>query len=83
MKLAFAVAAALLAATPVHAALSSAERKIVATVEAEQDRAIALLERLVNQNSGSMNIEGVTKVGAMMRPELEALGFNVVWKPLP
>lgn len=83
MKLALAIAAAVVAATPAHAALSSAERKMIATVDAEQERSIALLERLVNQNSGSMNIEGVTKVGAMMRPELEALGFKVVWKPLP
>lgn len=83
MKLAFAVAAALLAVAPAQAALSSAEKRMIATVDAEQERSIALLERLVNQNSGSMNIEGVTKVGAMMRPELEALGFKVVWKPLP
>ena len=39
----------------------------------------ALLERLVNQNSGSLNIPGVTVVGAMMRTELEALGFRVEW----
>lgn len=83
MKLALAIAAALIAATPAHAALSSAERRMVATVDAEQERSIALLERLVNQNSGSMNLDGVTKVGAMVRPELEALGFKVVWKPLP
>ena len=83
MKLAIAVAAAVLAATPALAALSSAEKRMVATVDAEQARSVALLERLVNQNSGTMNVEGVTKVGAMMRPELEALGFNVVWKPLP
>lgn len=82
MKLVLAVAAALLAVTPVQAALSGAEKRMAATVDAEHERSIALLERLVNQNSGSMNIEGVTKVGAMMRPELEALGFKVTWKPL-
>jgi glutamate carboxypeptidase len=42
-----------------------------------------LLERLVNQNSGTMNVDGVANVGAMMRAELEPLGFKVVWKPLP
>src|SRR3712207_3231201 len=82
MKLALAVAA-LAAAAPAQAALSSAERKMVDTVAADHERSIALLERLVNQNSGTMNIEGVTKVAAMIRPELEALGFRVVWKPLP
>lgn len=39
----------------------------------------ALLERLVNQNSGSLNLPGVRAVGEMMRPELEALGFAVSW----
>src|SRR3546814_6986782 len=53
------------------------------TVAAEQDRSVALLERLVNQNSGSLNLEGVEKVGTMMRAELEPLGFAVTWKPMP
>ena len=52
------------------------------TVEAEQDRSLALLEKLVNQNSGSLNLAGVEKVGQMMRAELEPLGFKVEWKPM-
>lgn len=83
MKPVLALVAALIAAAPAHAALSPAERKMIATVDAEQDRSIALLERLVNQNSGSLNIAGVTKVAEMLRPEFEALGFKVEWKPLP
>ena len=84
MKLAFAVAATLtFAAAPALADLSPTEAKMAATVDAEQDRSIALLERLVNQNSGTMNLAGVAKVGEMMRAELEPLGFDVVWKPLP
>ena len=68
---------------PVAAAqLSRAETTMVRTVEAEADRSIALLERLVNQNSGSLNLDGVEKVGAMMRAELEPLGFAVEWKPM-
>jgi len=67
---------------PAHAALSPAEQKMGATVDADYDRTIALLEKLVNQNSGSMNIAGVTAVADMMRPELEALGFKVEWKPM-
>lgn len=53
------------------------------TVDAHYEASIALLEKLVNQNSGSMNIEGVTAVAKMVTPELEALGFKVTWKPLP
>lgn len=48
-------------------------------IEADQPRAIALLERLVNQNSGSLNLPGVTAVGDMIRAELEPLGFDVQW----
>ncbi|KTE21250.1 peptidase M20 [Sphingopyxis sp. H050] len=72
-----------LALAPAAAAkLSPAEARMARTVEAELDRSLALLEKLVNQNSGSLNLEGVEKVGAMMRAELEALGFKVEWKPM-
>jgi glutamate carboxypeptidase len=69
----------LLVATPASAALSRQERAMLATVDAEQDRTLAMLEKWVNQNSGSLNIEGVTKVGEMLRAELEPLGFEVQW----
>lgn len=78
----FLVAAALLIARPVYARLSPAEAKMQATVEAEYDRSVALLERLVNQNSGTRNREGVEAVARMLRRELEELGFTVVWKPM-
>jgi len=52
---------------------------MAATVQTETDRHVVLLEKLVNQNSGSLNIDGVTKVGAMVRAELEPLGFKVEW----
>ncbi|MCW5646947.1 MAG: M20/M25/M40 family metallo-hydrolase [Sphingopyxis sp.] len=72
-----------LAFAPVASAqLSRAESAMAKTIAAEQERSIALLERLVNQNSGSLNLEGVEKVGAMMRAELEPLGFTVTWKPM-
>lgn len=72
-----------LALAPAAAAkLSPAEAKMAKTVDAEQGRSLALLERLVNQNSGSLNLAGVEKVGQMMRAELEPLGFKVEWKPM-
>ena len=71
---------AFVALSPVaHAKLSAPEDKIVATVDAEYERSIALLEKLVNQNSGTMNFPGVKTVGDMMRVELEPLGFKVEW----
>src|SRR3546814_18833787 len=76
------IALQLALAPPAAAKLSKAESGMAQTVEAERDRSLALLEKLVNQNSGSLNLEGVEKVGQMMRAELEPLGFKVEWKPL-
>ncbi len=55
---------------------------MVAIVEANAERDIALLEKLVNQNSGSRNLTGVKAVADMLRPEFEALGFTVTWLPM-
>jgi len=55
---------------------------MAAHVDAGYEQSIALLQKLVDQNSGSMNIEGVTAVSRMMTPQLEALGFKVTWKPM-
>jgi len=75
-----ALALSLLAAPlPAAAELTRPERAMVAAVDAEQGRTLAMLEKWVNQNSGSLNIEGVTKVGDMLRAELEPLGFKVEW----
>ena len=52
---------------------------MVQTVDSEQARTLAMLEKWVSQNSGSLNVEGVTKVGEMLRAELEPLGFKVQW----
>ena len=79
------LAASLLAllATSTHAALSPAEKKMAAAVDASQDRDVALLQKLVDQNSGTRNFEGVRAVAAMMQAELEPLGFIVRWVPMP
>jgi len=77
--LALALAAAPIAA---EARLSAPETRIARTVEQERERTVALLERLVNQNSGSLNLAGVEAVGRMMRAELEPLGFEVRWIPM-
>ena len=69
-----------LSAAPCFAAAPSAdEQRLAAVIDADQPNAIALLERLVNQNSGSLNLPGVKAVGEMVRAELEPLGFDVQW----
>jgi glutamate carboxypeptidase len=64
------------------AQLSPQETKIAATVDAEYKRSVALLERLVNQNSGTKNSAGVRAVAEMMRAELAPLGFILEWQDM-
>ena len=76
------VAALALISTPALAAPpSAAERMMIATVDAEQGRTLALLERAVNQNSGTRNLAGVKAVHDILAPEFAALGFAVRWVP--
>jgi glutamate carboxypeptidase len=77
--LVLALSALALTPTPAAAKLSPAESKMALTVDAEQERTLQMLEKWVNQNSGSLNIPGVTKVGEMLRAELEPMGFKVQW----
>ena len=72
-------ALAMILSAPAMAALSPAEQKMIATVDAEQERTVGLLEQWVNQNSGSLNIAGVEAVANMVRPEFDALGFKTEW----
>ena len=58
---------------------SPAERRLVASVDRRAPAHLALLRRLVEQNSGTLNFAGVRAVGAMLQPEWEALGFRVRW----
>jgi glutamate carboxypeptidase len=69
----------LFAGAPLEAQLSAPERRMVQIVDREAERHVALLERLVNQNSGTLNLPGVKAVGDMLRPEFEALGMDVRW----
>jgi glutamate carboxypeptidase len=79
MKSIVLLASALLAASPAAAALRPAEQRMVATVDAERDRTVSLLERWVDQNSGTMNRAGVSAVRDMVEPEFRQLGFKTEW----
>ena len=59
--------------------LTSAEGKLAERVDRHLPEALALLERAVNQNSGTMNPAGVKAVSAMFASELDALGFRTRW----
>jgi len=45
--------------------------------------AVALLTRVVNLPSGTLNVAGVRAVGAVFRRELDLLGFTTRWVDLP
>ncbi len=49
----------------------------------QQQEQLSLLEKLVNVNSGTANIDGVYQVGEILRPLFEQLGFNTRWVKAP
>lgn len=65
--------------TPASAALSHSERIMVTTIDSEQQRTLSMLERWVDQNSGTMNKAGVEAVRDMVEPEFRQLGFKTDW----
>jgi glutamate carboxypeptidase len=60
-------------------AVTAEERVMIAHVDTINAEGLALLERVVNINSGTQNFEGVREVGQVFRAELEALGFKTQW----
>lgn len=65
------------------AQLSSTEQQVRNYAIKSQEAELALLEKLVNTNSGSTNITGIHDVGEQLRPELEKLGFKTYWVEQP
>jgi glutamate carboxypeptidase len=55
------------------------ERALASFADAHDADALALLERVVNINSGTQNLAGVRQVGAVFRAEFDALGFRTEW----
>ena len=72
-------AAALILSSSASAQLSRAEQTMMTTIDAEQQRTLSMLERWVDQNSGTMNKAGVEAVRDMVEPEFKQLGFRTEW----
>jgi glutamate carboxypeptidase len=74
-------AGAIASASPMlaQAGLTATERAITTAVDRHNAEAIALLERLVNINSGTNNFAGVRQVGDALRAQFDALGFKTRW----
>ena len=63
--------------------LNDEEKAIIAYIDQNMPRAIALLKESVNINSGTLNIEGVKKVGALFAKEFEKAKFKTEWISMP
>lgn len=63
--------------------LSLGEKAIVKWIDQNHTAALKLLEESANINSGSLNITGVKKVGAIYARELEKAGFTCTWISMP
>jgi glutamate carboxypeptidase len=79
-----AIAAALLFASPALAnALSPEEQAIAAIVETNADDSLAFLEKVVNINSDTLNLDGVRATGAEFSAAFAAIGFETSWEEMP
>lgn len=66
-----------------YAQLNADEKKIVEYINSHLKESEQLLIESVNINSGTLNVEGVKKVGAIYRKELDKIGFTTEWVVLP
>ena len=64
------------------ASLTGTETEMARTIDAHVNSDLALLEKLVDINSGTMHPEGVVAVKDVLVPRFEALGFKVRWVPM-
>jgi glutamate carboxypeptidase len=68
----------------VHAQkLTRTEKKIAGTVTRNAPEAIAFLEKVVNINSGTLNLKGVREVGEVFGTAFQEIGFQTRWVDLP
>ncbi|MEN4911565.1 M20 family metallopeptidase [Erwinia amylovora] len=65
------------------ATLSTNEEVLVNYIDQHKTDQLKLLENMVNINSGTENSQGVKKIGEMVRPEFESMGFKTKWVELP
>ncbi|WP_300434854.1 M20/M25/M40 family metallo-hydrolase [Christiangramia sp.] len=63
--------------------LSRTEEKIIESVEANNEEAINFLEKVVNINSGTLNLTGVKKTGMVFKDAFEDVGMEARWIEMP
>ena len=63
--------------------LTKEEQQVMAWIDAHMPQAIEMLKESVNINSGTLNMVGVKKVGALFAKEFEKAGFTTEWVAMP
>ena len=63
--------------------ISADEQKIVSYIDAHIEDAITLLEKTVNIESPTENLNGVRQTGMIFKDEFESLGFTAKWIEMP
>ncbi|MEO6813851.1 MAG: M20/M25/M40 family metallo-hydrolase [Ginsengibacter sp.] len=63
--------------------LSEQEQQLVTYINNEIPNNLVLLKKLVDINSGTLNIAGVKKVGNILGKEFTKIGFTTEWIKLP
>ena len=63
--------------------LNRTERKIVDKVKSLDGSSLSFLEKVVNINSGTLNLEGVKEVGTVFDQAFQEIGFQTQWIDMP
>ncbi len=73
----------LLAVSSLHAQqLTQPEQAMVTYIKTNEQSSNDLLQKLVEINSGTRNLEGVRAVGKIITAQLDDLGFQTKWIPM-
>ena len=63
--------------------LTRVEKKVLRSVENNNEEAIAFLEKVVNMNSGTLNLNGVRAVGSVFAESFRSIDFETRWIDMP
>tara|TARA_R110000868_G_scaffold21640_11_gene89847 strand:- start:13740 stop:15035 length:1296 start_codon:yes stop_codon:yes gene_type:complete len=63
--------------------LSKTEKKIIKSIEKNNTDARVFLEKVVNINSGTLNLGGVKEVGMVFKDAFDAINFKSNWIEMP
>ncbi|UZR94133.1 M20/M25/M40 family metallo-hydrolase [Chondrinema litorale] len=63
--------------------ITKKEKKILQSIEANNEEAIEFLKKVVNINSGTLNAAGVKEVGMEFKAAYDAIKFKTTWIDMP